>query len=414
MWRRNLLPELEAALSESPIVFLQGARQVGKSTLVQRLPGRRYLTLDDATVYSAVSEDPEGFLSGLEEVTLDEVQRAPALARALKASVDRDRRPGRFLLTGSAGLMVLPRLADALVGRMETLTLHPLSQGELAGVSEGFVDAAFGGEISEPIEGLERAALVQRVLAGGYPEVLSRAEAARRVRWYDSYLSTLLSREVRDLSQVEDLAAFPRILAMIAARSSGLLNSSDLSNATGVSQTTLRRYLALLHGIFLVQTLPAWSSSPSRRLQKSPKLYVQDSGMMAWSLGLDEARVLETPDLFGPLLETFVVGELTRAAGWSQTRPQLTHLRTHQGQEVDVVMEDRAGRVVGVEIKARQTARSEDFAGLRVLGDLAGERFRLGVLLYGGREVVWFGERLVAAPISALWSPTPPPPRPAG
>lgn len=409
MINRRILPQVLAALGDTPVVLLHGARQTGKTTLARRIAEHehpaRYLTLDDVGVLAAATTDPQGFVAGLSGPTvLDEVQRAPNLFLALKAAVDRDRRPGRFLLTGSANVFLLPRLAESLAGRMEIITLWPLSQGELDGVTEEFVDLLFTADVvpadAPPID---TPALADRVLRGGYPEAIRRAPARRRA-WFGGYLTTILQRDVRDIQDVSDLTALPRLLQVLAGQSGNLLNSAALSRRTGLPYTTLRRYLALLEATFLVQTLPAWTPATPGRAVKSPKIVVCDTGLGGHVLGLDRTRLLKDPTVFGPLLETFVVMELRKQAGWSDARPALFHFRRHHtGAEVDVVLEGPDGRVVGVEVKASGTVSGGDFKGLRALAEVAGSRFHRGLVLYTGRETVPFGRRLAAVPVTVLW-----------
>jgi len=275
MYPRLLTRLVRESLADAPAVYLQGARQVGKSTLARLFPERRYLTLDNATTLASCGADPEGFLAGLAgTATLDEVQRVPSLTLAIKRAIDEDRRPGRFLMTGSAGLLVLPALADALVGRMEVLTLWPLAQVELSGRPPTFIDDAFGTSFSPlPQDGPE---LEDRLVRGGFPEAHARSSSRSRGRWFESYLATLLQREVRSLHRIEDLAALPRLLSLVAARNGALLNVADLSRASGIAQTTLKRYLAVLEGTFLTWRLPAWSTNLGKRLTRSPKHYVVD------------------------------------------------------------------------------------------------------------------------------------------
>lgn len=412
MYIRNAAKALRAALADSPVVFLNGARQVGKSTLVQWLLENghpaRYLTLDDAGVLSAASHDPAGFLAGLQgKVVLDEVQRAPALFLAIKREVDRQREPGRFLLTGSANVLLLPHLAESLAGRMEILTLWPLSQGELAQSTEGFIDALF----AEPAAAWphdfaapeSRAALIGRILRGGYPEVVLRSEPARRAAWFGSYITTILQRDVRDLAHIEGLTSLPRLLALLAVRSASILNQTELSRSLGMPASTLKRYLGLLETTFLVQTLPAWSGNLSKRLVRAPKVLLNDTGLMGHLLGAGEERLAAEPDLVGPLLETFVIAEVRKQLLWNKSRCNLFYLRTQNGQEVDLVLEDAAGQVVGIEIKASSTVAAHDFAGLRMLAHDLGPRFRRGVVLYTGAETIPFASNLYAWPLAALW-----------
>ena len=409
MLARHVSPLLVRALADSPVVFIQGARQVGKSTLAQWVAQRshpaRYLTLDDAVVLSAARSDPVGFLGGLEgPVVLDEIQRAPELFLPLKAEVDRSRRPGRFLLTGSANALVLPRLAEYLVGRMEIMTLWPFSQGELEGVREGFIDAVFSARLTlPPPSTMTRAALAERIVRGGYPEAVRRKTGARRSSWFASYLGTLLQRDVRELANIEGLAHLPRLLSLLAARTAGLLNVAELSRTAGLPHSTVTRYLALLESTFVVQLVPAWSANLGMRLVRAPKVFLADSGLTAHLTGYGARRLAEDGLALGPALEGFAVMELRKQSGWGRRPVKLLHFRSQAGQEVDVVLEDGSGQLVGIEVKSTATPSAGDFRGLRALAEVAGKRFLRGILLHTGREAVPFGRNLHALPVDALW-----------
>jgi len=402
---RHLQPSLLRALADTPVVLVNGARQVGKTTLVRAVPGRRYLNLDDATVLAAARSDPTGFVGGLQgAVTLDEVQKAPELFPALKAAVDQARRPGRFLLTGSTDVLLLPRLSESLAGRMEVLSLWPFSQGELAGGREAFIDALFSRRLPDLPRGvLSRRELLERILRGGYPEIQRRSTSTRRAAWFGSYLTALIQRDIRDLANIDGVTVLPRLLGLLAARSSATLNVADLARDAAIPQTTLTRYLGLLTATFLVRTVPAWSANLGKRLVKAPRIHLTDTGLASHLLGLAPVRFTREPQHLGPLLETFVTMELLKQIPRSRARPNLFHLRTHTGQEVDLLLEDAGGRVVGIEVKAAATLRSEDFRGLRALEEATGKRFVRGVVLYGGAEPVPFGPRLLALPIDTLW-----------
>jgi len=398
-------PAVAAALGDTAVVLLHGARQVGKSTLAREMdPARRYITLDDAGAMSAASSDPAGFVGGLDgPVVIDEVQRVPELFRAIKAEVDRKRTPGRFLLTGSANAMLLPRVSESLAGRVEIITLWPLSQGEIEGRRESFIDAAFAKKM--PLFSAKgESALAERIVRGGFPEPVARDSETRRAAWYSSYVASVLGRDVRDMANIEGLTELPRLLALLASRSAGLLNHSDLSRSLGIPVTTLRRYMTLLEATFLVAPLPAWSTNLGLRLTKAPKLHLVDTGLAAHLLGADTRRLEESPTLYGALVESFVVNELRKMAGWSEERVSLHHFRTLAGREVDVVLENAAGEVVGVEVKAGATVGAGDFKGLHALSEMAGKKFRRGVVVYDGRETVGFGGGMVAVPVGAVWN----------
>ena len=413
MYPRHLLPQLRAALSDTPVVLVNGARQTGKSTLVEAIAaesGIRYLTLDDHVVLAAARGDPAGFVSGLGgPVVIDEVQRAPGIFLELKAAVDRDPRPGRFLLTGSANVMLLPAVADSLAGRMEVLSLLPLSSAELAG-HPGFnrADWLFDGDLGAlPLPPCDRAALTARLLAGGFPEAVARTAPARRRAWFDNYLQAILQRDVRELASIEQLTELPGLLQLLAERSAGLLNFAEVSRGLGLSQSTLKRYFALLEMLFLVERLPAWDRNPGKRLVKAPKVFVRDTGLLAHLRELSAAGLEAAPGLPGPLVETFVLDELRKHLAFSSRGLGLSHYRTQAGNEVDFVLESRSGaRLVGIEVKASATVDARDFKGLRHLKE-SEPAFARGIVLYAGRELVPFAADLFAVPLSMWWA-TPP------
>ncbi|HEY3281361.1 MAG TPA: ATP-binding protein [Armatimonadota bacterium] len=411
MFRRFITPSLMAALQDTPVVCLQGARQVGKSTLVRDLG--RYVTLDDAGSLAAAASDPVSFLSELSRdlsgpLIVDEVQLAPQLFPALKLRVDRDRRPGQFLLTGSANLFLLPKLSESLAGRMEVLTLWPLAQAEVEEGAANLVDLLLSEESPLPklrhLPRADRQDVLRRVLLGGFPEPLARPTAARRQAWFESYLTTLIQRDVRGISNIEGLVQLPRLLSLLATRCAMPLNEADVARGAGLPYTTLRRYMTLLEATYLVQLLPAWPTNRGNRVVKSPKLLFTDTGLAANLLRMDEAALLAQGSLLGQLVENHALMELRKLAGWSAARPSLYHWRTQTRQEVDLVLEGPAGGVVGVEVKSSATVSAADFKHLRALAEVCGTSFRRGVVLYTGDQVLPFGPNLLALPFSALWA----------
>ncbi len=409
MYRRHLTERIVKALADTPVVLIHGARQTGKTTLARMLMQEGYfdyyLTLDSATTLASVREDPEGFLAGYSgRVILDEVQRVPQLLLAVKRRVDENRVPGQYLLTGSANVFTVPRIAETLAGRVAIFTLWSLSQGELLGVQERFIDRVFGEEFTLPsFNPIHREELIQRILTGGYPEAVQRPDEQRRQEWFESYLTTVLYHEIRELSNIEGLLELPRLLTSIALRTGSTLNVAGLAQQIGVARRTLDRYLALLQTAYLVVPLPAWFRNIEKRLIKAPKLYLTDTGLMSHLLGMDSVRLQQDPEWFGRLLESFVLMELWKQMGWNQVRVAPFHLRMAEGREVDIVLEDRQGRLVGIEVKASGTVSTDDFKGLKTLASISGERFLRGIVLYLGNEAVPFGKDFYALPVSALW-----------
>jgi len=337
-------------------------------------------------------------------VILDEVQRVPDLFPAIKLEVDRNRQPGRFLLTGSANVMLLPTLSESLAGRMEIHTLWPLSQGEIIGQRKSFIDLVFndGGIVDTPAKDSE--AWTEQVCTGGYPEVLARKSESRRGAWLDAYLTTIVQRDVRDIANIADLTVLPRLLTLLASRACSLLNYADLSRSMGIPQTTLKRYLALLETTFLVQPLPAWSANLGQRLIKSPKVILSDTGLLTHLMGYTKNLFVKQRDRFGPVFENYVVMELRKQLTWSSIRTRMYYFRTASGIEVDILLENAAGRCVAIEVKATGKVDANDFKGIRLLAQALGDRFLHRIVLYLGRISIPFSENTWALPLGALWS----------
>jgi predicted AAA+ superfamily ATPase len=404
---RQASRQVVEALADTRVVTLNGARQAGKSTLARVAAAGAHnpvvRLLDDPTTLRAAHADPTGFVDHDGLLVIDEVQLAPELFRAIKATVDTDPRPGRFLLTGSAQILALRGLPDALPGRMEIVELWPFSQGEIDGAPDGFVDAAFAlGPALTHTSTLRKRDYLDRIVRGGYPEAVRRSPR-RRAAFFESYLTTLIERDVTELALIERRGDLRRLLALLAGRSGGLLVATALSTQSGIPRTTLNRYLELLGAVFLLKQIPAWSDGPSRRALGTPKLAYVDSGLACHVLGQDAGRLAEPTGAAGPMLENFVLMELARQLSWSEERARLFHYRTRDRVEVDAVLETADGRVVAVEVKAGATVRAEDLAGLRHLASRLGSRFVAGYVLYTGEHTVSFGDRLRAVPVEALW-----------
>lgn len=408
--QRHVADSLLTALADTPVVLLHGPRQSGKSTLVRYLCQTRhkaaYYTLDDPAVLTAATRDPDGFLHAINgPVALDDVQLAPDLFRAVKLEVDRRRTPGRFLLTGSADIQFLPNLSESLTGRMDVLTLSPFSVGELIESREGLIDALFSRDPLPPLAGRDasRAQLLDYIVRGGYPEAVQRIDPRRRHAWFAAYLTTILQRDVRQMADIAGLTELPRLFALLAAQSGGLLNMAELSRDIGIAQPTIKRYLALLQATHLYQPLPAWAGSSRKRLVKTAKVYLNDTGLLTHLLGTDAEQLSHPSATVGQLIEAFVCQELRKQISWSLSQPSLYYYRTAAGREVDFVLEHRDGRIVGVEVKAAAHVRQDDLSGLDDLADTAGRRFHRGILLYGGDAVVPISRHMFALPISSLW-----------
>lgn len=399
------------ALGDTRVVLVNGARQAGKSTLVRQVRGdATWRSLDRTVDRRAAEEDPDGFIDIPGTMVIDEIQRVPELLLAIKADVDADPRPGRFLLTGSARVLGLRGLPDALPGRMETVELWPFAQGEIDGAADRFVDAVFteGPELRHDSDET-RAGYAERLVRGGFPEAVARTAPRRRTRFLDSYLRDLVTREVLELSEIERTGEMRTLIQLLAARSGQLLVPTSLGNAAGLPARTTGRYLDLLEGVFLIKRVPAWSRNLSTRATGTPKVAMVDSGVATNVLGVDGPGLLKPGAPVGGLMEGFVLMELARQLTWSDELVDLFHYRTKDQVEVDAVLENRRGQVVAIEVKASSTVRPDDFRGLRHLAGRLGSDFLVGIVLYTGRQTLPFGDRMRAMPISALWECAPVP-----
>lgn len=396
---------IATALADTPVVLIVGPRQAGKTTLVKHWAsqGMQYLTLDDATTHLSAKDDPVGMVRNLERAIIDEVQRAPELLLAIKKSVDENRKAGRFLLTGSANLMMMPALADSLAGRMETVTLLPLSQSELKGNSANWVDAAFTGQLLTATSTVMGADLVETVLQGGYPEALTRSTARRRVAWLRQYIDSLLKKDVRDIANIEKVDTLPRFLRALAQVTGQMCNYTHLGGQVGLDSKTAARYTAILEQLFLLKRVEAWSRNHLKRVIKTPKLQFIDTGLLAALMNVTTIEVLNDRRRFGCLLESFVYGEIMKHAMTAQDDYLILYYRDIDKVEVDIVIENTAGELIGIEVKASASVKSGDLHGLKKLAEAAGPLFKMGVLLYDGTDVLPLGDRLWAAPISSLW-----------
>ncbi|MEU0539951.1 ATP-binding protein [Nocardia sp. NPDC005978] len=392
---------------DTRVVLVNGARQCGKSTLIARI-GREieatWRSLDRPETRQAAIYDPSEFVLSDGPLVIDEVQRVPELLLAIKETVDADSRPGRFLLTGSAHVMALRSVPDALPGRIETIELWPLSQGEIDGAPDGFVDAAFEHGPGLRYTGTEsRDGYIERIARGGFPEAVARV-GKRRARFFSSYISDLINRDVMELSEIERTTEMFALTNLVAARSGQLLVPATLGSELGLPRDTVTRYLRLLEEVFLIKRIPAWSRNLTSRAVGTPKVIMVDSGIATHLCGAD-TRALRTPNgPVGPLLESFVTAEVARQLTWADQEIRMYHYRTRDNVEVDIVLENNRHQVIAIEVKAATTVKGEDFRGLRHLADRLGDDLLAGYVLYTGTETLPFGPKFRAVPIDALWN----------
>lgn len=403
---RHAEARLREAMEYSPVTLVQGPRQCGKTTLAQAVcqpAGYDYISFDDEVMRRAVEADPTGFVNGLpERIILDEVQRTPKLFSAIKLAVDRNRQAGRFVLTGSVKVLQT-KITDSLAGRMAIIRLHPLAQTELGGVSPRFLDALFSADFKMRQGEPAGAPLLSRIVAGGYPVALQHADEQRRGAWYSDYIETLTQRDAPDLAAIRSPEILSHLLTLAAAQTAQLLNVNKLASSFQLSRNAIQDYLALLSKMFLLEQTPAWHSSRLKRLVKTPKLHIGDTGVACALMKLNSPALAHDGPLLGHVLETFVFQELRRQASGDRQPHDFFHFREKDGAEVDIVIQRGATALAGVEVKAAATVNDADLRGLRKLKAATGKRFAAGALLYNGERCLSFGPGIYAMPLSALW-----------
>ena len=405
MYSRYAMQHLTQALADTPVVLVQGPRQVGKTTLVKQLLTEdwAYVTLDNGEDLTFAKSDPVRFIRGRDRLIIDEVQKAPELFSEIKQSVDEDRRPGRFILTGSAKVLLLPTLSDSLVGRMEIVDMLPLSQFEISGIQPSFLEHLFEANPKKVRKCVVDDELIKIMLTGGFPESISRKKEARQRKWAESYLQTIIMRDLRDIADVNNLIDLPRFLMALAASSGQLINFSKLGNSINVSYKTGQRYLALLEQLFLISRLKPWYSNKMKQIVKSPKLHFLDSGILGTVLNVNGNQLNLHQTNFGMIAESFVYTEVLKLVAASENKYEPYFFRGANNKEVDIVLERSDGKIVGLEVKSSASVSPRDFSGLRELAKIAGSRFKYGVVLYNGTRIRSVEDNLISAPISSLW-----------
>jgi predicted AAA+ superfamily ATPase len=407
VYPRHAETRIRLALRDTRVVAITGPRQSGKTTLARRFArqSRTYVTLDDPATLAAARSDPTAFVRNFDRAIIDEVQRAPGILLAIKRTVDEDKRPGRFLLTGSADLSTIATVHESLAGRIETIPLLPLSRSELLRRKRThFIASLFRGEIPQPAEAMSPDKLVQMIASGGYPEALARPTERRRQDWHRAYIESIVERDVPEIASLTRPNQIPRLLQFAAQLSGSLVNLSEIGRSVALDHKTTDSYLRVLEQLFLVYRLQPWSRNELSRIVKTPKLHLLDSGLLTTLRGYNAARIRADHQLLGPILEGFIFSELLKLSVVSEERVSLFHFRDRDQNEVDFVLENAQGQIVGIEVKAAASVTRRDFSGLDRLASLAGQRFVQGIVLHDGERPLPFADNLRAAPFASVWA----------
>jgi len=404
---RYSLSKIQEALLDTPVTFVMGPRQCGKTTLVKTLLNDdwQYINLDDQTQLSIAKADPVGFIRNAtaSRIAIDEIQRVPELLLAIKQAVDENRVPGRFLLTGSSNALLLPTVSDSLAGRIEAIPLSTLSECEIKNVPPSFLQKLMNQTPPETKHVRIKKELIDRLLTGCYPEPLQRSSERRVMAWYKQYISALVQKDIKEIAQINHPEKMHKLLKMTAYYSGKLVNFTDFGNKLSLDKETIKKYMSLLEYLFLLYKLPAWHSNHAKRIIKTPKLHLTDTGIIASIREIDQSYLLRNPNVMGELLETFVINELKKQSQWLEQELTFYHYRDKDKVEVDCVIESSNGDCYAIEIKAAATLSEKDFTGLKRLQNIAGDRFKIGILLYDGDHTSAFSDRLFSVPLGALW-----------
>lgn len=407
MYKRYCKKSVIEALSDTPVVIILGPRQTGKTTLAKQLQLKDtiYITLDDSTICGAAKLDPIGFIRSLQArcIVIDEVQRAPELLLAIKQQIDEDRKPGQYLLTGSANALMLPQLSDSLAGRMETINLLPLSGCEIAGVPSTFLNKILSGVVPTAKVTRVRDALIQKILSGGFPEPFSRKRQDRRTIWFQQYIKSIVQKDLKDLGKIEHINVMPKLIRLLASQSSELINYTEIGNKLGITRQTVAHYLQLLEQLYLFESLPAWHKNEAKRVVKTPKIHIVDTGLLCALKRIREENIANNPHVFGRFLESYVVNEIKRMSTWYDEPLEFSHYRDKDQIEVDLMLETHSGITIAIEVKAAATLVNSDFNGLRRVQNLVGKEFLMGIILYDGDHTIQHGDKLFSVPIGCLW-----------
>ncbi len=408
MFKRFMEHRIHEALQDTPVVYVMGPRQSGKTTVVKNIINDDwiYITFDDFTQLNLVKSDPIGYIRNLPEgksIVLDEVQRLPELFVSIKQSVDECRIPGRFLLTGSANALLLPKLSDSLAGRMETISLMTLSEYEILDKTPSFLNIILNGVAPTTKEIRVRNHVIHRIVSGCFPEPIQRDKESRVQAWYKAYMQTLIQKDIRDLGCIEHHHDMEKLLSILSLYSGKLINFSEIGEKVGLDRGTVKKYMALLEQLFLIDTLPPWHTNAYKRLVKTHKLHMVDTGIICAIRGLHQEKLRSHPELYGALLETFVYNELKKQSNFTDEKLTFSHYRDKDQVEIDIIIENTFDEIIAIEVKAAATIYSKDLTGLKKLRELTKERFKIGIILYDGDHTTSFGENLYAVPIAALW-----------
>lgn len=324
---------------------------------------------------------------------------------SIKKLVDENRKGRRLILTGSADVMTLPQVADSLAGRIEIHNLWPLSQTEILGKRSKFLNTLVAADGRFQSHKHSWKDIIEAIRAGGYPEALQRETEGRKAKWFESYIGAVLQKDIRNLANIEGLTQLPNILQFIGTRVGSTINLSDIARLSGVKNTTLQRYMALLEHVFLILKIPAWTPNIEGQFVKSPKIFLNDTGLLCHLRGGSVDSLMVNRTTAGAFLENFIVMEIIKQLSWSDLFLKPYHFSVHSGAEVDLVLEDRKKQLYGIEVKSTASVGQNDFKGLKRLAEVAGKKFQRGIVLYGGEHMVGgFGENLQAVPLSAVWS----------
>jgi uncharacterized protein len=397
---------LENRLKVRRVVIISGARQSGKTTLAEQVVGKDFIyhTLDDVLTLKTAMDDPHGFVDHKRgTMIIDEIQRAPILLLAIKKAVDQNKRPGEFLITGSAKISTLPHVAESLAGRVSYIRLRPFAQGEIAQKKPTFIKHAFSESLRGIKSSLKKQDIIEIALKGGYPETIAMNHISRKL-WHKDYIQTLIDHDLKDISNINEPGALKQLVTVLAAWSGKFIDATAISSSMELTRQTITRYIATLEAMFIVEKVPYWWQTDYERAGKHAKFFMNDSGLMASLLDWNPQNIALDSDKVGKLVETFVFTQLAALIEAQEDDYRLFHYRDRQKREIDFLIEGPGGSLVGIEVKSGSMVSKDDTKHMRWFKEnIAKKRSFIGIVLYTGEHALPLGENFWAVPMQALW-----------
>lgn len=399
---RVIIDDIRSYLHYFPVLLISGARQVGKSTLALHLDIKNYITLDDINMYEMAKNDPKGFIEKIDKpVVIDEAQRLPQLMITIKEFIDKDRKNGEFILTGSASLQGFKDMSDSLAGRIGIVELYPLSLKEKSNKTENLIDMFSHDMEQSVLKEFDNAEIIPNIMDGGYPEILRIDHPKAKYLWFSSYIRTYIESDAKELANIRNIDKFITMYRLTMLRSGNIFNKNELQNECGLDNKTFDSYFNVLEHTYQVKKLKPFFKNELKRVIKSPKVYATDTGVLSYLLQITTPDELESSHYKGHILETFVYNELIKAQTYSAKKCELYYFRTSDQKEIDFIL-DFSSSVVAIEVKASKSVSKDDFRHIYHVQNQLENEFDKGIVLYNGDRILKIDDKMYAVPFGFL------------